>query len=889
MVITETNTTEVTPTFPLYKAAESIVKRGGYVFFIEPGSKACTRTGWQNSATRDLNVIANWTDGNYGIIGKEDGLVVLDVDLEGMPVIAEYEKKFGPIKTLRSATPSGGNHLIFIQDEHSWALGNAGEKVPKDKGEGEVWSLRANNRYGVGPGSTINGKKYKVIEGSPCITMPKTLIEFLRARLVAAAIAEETKLNVSSPASSTTTEAAGTEAVTEIPSTKAKHTKEYWDAQINSADPVAEGGRNDFLTSIAGLLVTRGVKDEALYTMLSTVNERRLSPPLSEKEVLTISKSVSKYKKNKLDQLFARSKNPGLKPASEYTEDQFLGVIGLLAFSSSEIRQFCGLDVPVNGDLALQSAAKLIWDRIKIDATVFSAEGVGYLMFKGHEGKPIKIAPDDPLFADLMLKYNLMAPQKQFTLVGKYMGKRSEIEGTKTTIRRVSHYNAKTNCAYFAEGRGNLLKVSGSKIERVVNGTDGELFVFPEESDDFSVDLNNLPKIQNALMPAENSELHNVLFGGLNFVEIDFMTDEQKKILMTAYVLTLLLPDIISGRLILQMIGPSGSGKSFFLRLVGRIIVGKSFHVRNMPATVEQLQNQLVNDGIVFFDNLEHIMAALKPILCMASTGGEISLRQLFTTSGRQILKLIAAIGWSATAPILSVTEIMNRSLVIGIRERADNSNVGETFLLQQVDEKREAFVAELLVRVQAIIRANENHKNYNPKMSLRMADFGTLILRVAREEGWEEDAKILLDDWSQCQVSTSLQNDDISSALQKMIASPRWAPCEMTAAQVNSALTQGFTPGDTQRTSWKGGAMSLSQKLHRSSASYAKLFGMTISTRRNQAIFKFDPTPGVLAEIREAAAKEAEVRSSNYDAGSCNLIPRTLPNENEESEFQLE
>ena len=85
---------------------------------------------------------------------------------------------------------------------------------------------------------------------------------------------------------------------------------------------------------------------------------------------------------------------------------------------------------------------------------------------------------------------------------------------------------------------------------------------------------------------------------------------------------------------------------------------------------------------------------------------------------------------------------------MINLTERPEGSNISEKHLLEVIDSRRERLMAELIVRAQAVLRANNNQADFVPEMALRMADFGTLILRVAKEEGWESDAWGLVNDW---------------------------------------------------------------------------------------------------------------------------------------------
>ncbi|MGC8766401.1 MAG: bifunctional DNA primase/polymerase [Brevinematia bacterium] len=59
---------------------------------------------------------------------------------------------------------------------------------------------------------------------------------------------------------------------------------------------VEEGGRNVSLTRIAGSLFADGLNDEEVYEILKVINERNI-PPLPEKEVKSIVRSISKRRK----------------------------------------------------------------------------------------------------------------------------------------------------------------------------------------------------------------------------------------------------------------------------------------------------------------------------------------------------------------------------------------------------------------------------------------------------------------------------------------------------------------------------------------------------------------------------------------------------------------
>jgi Bifunctional DNA primase/polymerase, N-terminal/Primase C terminal 1 (PriCT-1) len=59
--------------------------------------------------------------------------------------------------------------------------------------------------------------------------------------------------------------------------------------------PVPEGGRNAFLTSLAGSMRRRGMSEAGIYAALMAENAERCVPPLSQADVARIAKAVSRY------------------------------------------------------------------------------------------------------------------------------------------------------------------------------------------------------------------------------------------------------------------------------------------------------------------------------------------------------------------------------------------------------------------------------------------------------------------------------------------------------------------------------------------------------------------------------------------------------------------
>lgn len=185
--------------------------------------------------------------GNYGIVcGELSGICVLDIDKpEGFETLARLELD----TVINTETPHvwtpNGMHVYFKWHPDVQTRGNV---------VGEGVDIRSTGSYVVGPGSSINGERY-VWDG---VHTPDTPL-------------------------------------TAAPTWMARGGGEYTDPQYwKMPEKVAEGGRNNKLTSLAGALVLREIPHEIMVETLRYINRIWFEPPLPDSEVLTIAQSIER-------------------------------------------------------------------------------------------------------------------------------------------------------------------------------------------------------------------------------------------------------------------------------------------------------------------------------------------------------------------------------------------------------------------------------------------------------------------------------------------------------------------------------------------------------------------------------------------------------------------
>jgi len=198
---------------PLLSCALTVAGHGWPVFPLRPGAKQpalhgydrCPRTGvcadrhvgWEQRATTDQDRIHTaWSAGqdfNVGLATGPAGLLVIDLDTakpgdhppaewdqpgvrDGADVLAVLAADAGqpvPAGTFTVATPSGGLHLYYLAPD--------GTRYRNTAGTALGWKIdtRAWGGYVVAPGSTVDGRAYRVIDPTPPIPLPAWLADLL--------------------------------------------------------------------------------------------------------------------------------------------------------------------------------------------------------------------------------------------------------------------------------------------------------------------------------------------------------------------------------------------------------------------------------------------------------------------------------------------------------------------------------------------------------------------------------------------------------------------------------------------------------------------------------------------------------------------------------------
>lgn len=240
--------------------ATACASRGWRILPLKRNEKIPAMKAWPKNATKDLDRIQEWWAMNpqqgYGIVTGKESCIVLDVDVKkGQPGLESLASIFTDEELASfviAETPTGGKHIYFAADP---VLRNAQGFLPG-------LDIRGNGGYIIGPGTTIDGKEYRLVQGElGCLPpVPGRLIEAIKASQ------SERKANVTSLVKSASDDSV------EIP----------------------EGNRNGTLFELACKFRDDMLSKLDVLEKLVVVNNAKCDPPLDAEELERIANSAFK-------------------------------------------------------------------------------------------------------------------------------------------------------------------------------------------------------------------------------------------------------------------------------------------------------------------------------------------------------------------------------------------------------------------------------------------------------------------------------------------------------------------------------------------------------------------------------------------------------------------
>lgn len=269
------------------RRALQLAQAGVPVYPLAPGSKTPPKGhhGYRE-ATTDTNAILRWSDDwGLGIDLFTAGMLVVDLDRPGtdrnghavhggkngvkaLKIYLEQHQRQLPHPVYAEQTPHGGSHLFFKLDQPLQQPTRKTNALPGVDILGD---------FVIASPSEVDGSPYLVMQDQAqpvsihdTATAPQWIVDLLTAPQT---VFNPTKANSFMKGQKT-------------------YTGRLFDKIAQGAN---EGERNNWLASVTGSILNAGTDPANAYYLIGWINERFISPPLDDREVNAVFKSVCKY------------------------------------------------------------------------------------------------------------------------------------------------------------------------------------------------------------------------------------------------------------------------------------------------------------------------------------------------------------------------------------------------------------------------------------------------------------------------------------------------------------------------------------------------------------------------------------------------------------------
>ena len=244
------------------KALELSSKFGWQIFPAKPHDKSPFISGWQYRASADpIEIEQMFTPFPEAMIGLPtgpiNGLTILDLDRKnGVDGVESFRRMTLPCSTRAVVrTPTGGFHLYF----RTW-----NKILPSPIGILPGIDIRSNGAYVIAPGSISDFGSYDW--GGDDQVKPDSITELCSML----------------------------ENFIQNPPNRRIGKKHKRETRVELLEPIYEGNRDCEMTRRCGYLFRKGYSEFEVEAMLLEINSRCVHPPLPERDIQRICRSIAK-------------------------------------------------------------------------------------------------------------------------------------------------------------------------------------------------------------------------------------------------------------------------------------------------------------------------------------------------------------------------------------------------------------------------------------------------------------------------------------------------------------------------------------------------------------------------------------------------------------------
>lgn len=293
-----------------------------------------------------------------------------------------------------------------------------------------------------------------------------------------------------------------------------------------------------------------------------------------------------------------------------------------------------------------------------------------------------------------------------------------------------------------------------------------------------------------------------------NLHEVDF-------ILIVAWLsYTLAHPKISSSKfVILVLLGDQGTGKSLISRYVINSLIDPSqIDLQKIPGSAKDLAVAAQYAHVLCFDNIRHIGQQMSDTFCIASTGGGISSRALYTDDTQHVNQIHVALALNGIHSFVTQSDLAQRCLTLRTRAFNNENRKSEETLRQEFEAELPIIFRGMLDLIAGVFRELPTVTVSHPE---RMIDFVYWLAAMEKVHGVPSGVyqSVYSEKMNDDQLETLLDNT-LAARLVEFVQSKEGQDWEGTPAELLMKLEANVSTRIVHSKDWPRNPIALSKRL---------------------------------------------------------------------------
>lgn len=300
---------------------------------------------------------------------------------------------------------------------------------------------------------------------------------------------------------------------------------------------------------------------------------------------------------------------------------------------------------------------------------------------------------------------------------------------------------------YICKEKSILIDIGNEELE-CVKVSDGEYEIIDADNMEVRFCNDSMRKPMQVIPLGELDLSESLLINLDKFINLS----EDDLFLLKVWLVTSMNPNINCP--ITYLLGGAGTGKSSMQRMITEILDPNSRGLVNWDETSNKdLAIMLNRSHLINFDNVSRITAKKSDLLCQSVTGGNFSVRKLYTDNDEINYNLKSRIIISSVENCIDREDLSSRVLYMNVPKLRNKGRIEENELMELFEEERPQIISELLTILALSLEEypewKKTHKSFHRLAGFEV--FGSLVATILDEEnGYSRFMRIIKEKYIQ-------------------------------------------------------------------------------------------------------------------------------------------